>query len=289
MNYCSPFIKSGTTLELNLNTVSHIRSTILFFDSGIGGLSIYKEVQKLIPNIRYIYVFDNKNFPYGEKNEEFIKKYTLKIVKTIANRFHLTLVVIACNSASVVSLPILRKQFTFPIVGVVPAIKSAACLTRNGIIGLLATRNTIYRPYIHKLIKRFARNKCKTLMLGSIKLVELAEAKLRGEKVLLSDIKNTLEPWLNMQERPDTVVLGCTHFPLLRKEIQNILSDKIKLIDSGVAVARHVTYLLTHKELHKAITSRHNIAFCTNIDRKVTLLIPILKHYGFSSLEKLVI
>nr|MDQ6119739.1 glutamate racemase [Klebsiella pneumoniae subsp. pneumoniae] len=128
----------------------------------------------------------------------------------------LALAVIACNTASTVSLPALREKFAFPVVGVVPAIKPAARLTANGIVGLLATRGTVKRPYTRELIDRFA-NECRIEMLGSAELVELAEAKLHGEPVPLEELRRILRPWLRMQEPPDTVVLGCTHFPLYRR------------------------------------------------------------------------
>ncbi len=125
------------------------------------------------------------------------------------------LAVIACNTASTVScLPCVKVRF--PVVGVVPAIKPAARLTANGIVGLLATRGTVKRPYTRELIDRFA-NECRIEMLGSAELVELAEAKLHGEPVPLEELRRILRPWLRMQEPPDTVVLGCTHFPLYRR------------------------------------------------------------------------
>lgn len=136
----------------------------------------------------------------------------------------LALAVIACNTASTVSLPALREKFPFPVVGVVPAIKPAARLTANGIVGLLATRGTVKRPYTRELIERFA-NECQIAMLGSAELVEMAEAKLHGETVSLEELRRILRPWLRMQEPPDTVVLGCTHFPLLQEELLKVLPE----------------------------------------------------------------
>lgn len=147
------------------------------------------------------------------------------------------LAVIACNTASTVSLPALREKFPFPVVGVVPAIKPAARLTANGIVGLLATRGTVKRPYTRELIERFA-NECQIAMLGSAELVEMAEAKLHGETVSLEELRRILRPWLRMQEPPDTVVLGCTHFPLLQEELLKVLPEGTRLVDSGAAIAR---------------------------------------------------
>ena len=169
-------------------TPSDPRPTVLVFDSGVGGLSVYNEIRQLLPNLHYIYAFDNVAFPYGEKSEEFIVERVVEIVTAVQQRYSLALAVIACNTASTVSLPALREKFAFPVVGVVPAIKPAARLTANGIVGLLATRGTVKRPYTRELIDRFA-NECRIEMLGSAELVELAEAKLHGEPVPLEELR----------------------------------------------------------------------------------------------------
>ncbi|VTR51513.1 Glutamate racemase [Serratia fonticola] len=131
--------------------------------------------------------------------------------------------------------------------GVVPAIKPAAKLTANGIVGLLATRGTVQRTYTHELIERFATD-CKIELLGSSELVELAEAKLHGEPVPLVTLKKILQPWLSMREPPDTVVLGCTHFPLLSEELMQVLPEGTRLVDSGAAIARRAAWLISNQE-----------------------------------------
>lgn len=182
-------------------------------------------------------------------------------------------------------LPALREKFAFPVVGVVPAIKPAARLTANGIVGLLATRGTVKRPYTRELIDRFA-NECRIEMLGSAELVELAEAKLHGEPVPLEELRRILRPWLRMQEPPDTVVLGCTHFPLLQEELQRVLPEGTRLIDSGAAIARRTAWLLEH-EAPDAKSSDENKAFCMALTAETEQLLPVLRRYGFSTLEKL--
>lgn len=268
-------------------TASDLRPTVLVFDSGVGGLSVYDEVRQLLPDLHYLYAFDNEGFPYGEKSEDFIVERVVAVVHAITQRFPLALVIIACNSASTVSLPALRERFEFPVVGVVPAIKPAARLTRNGVVGLLATRGTVKRPYTHELVAQFARE-CKIEMLGSAELVELAEAKLHGEEVELSDVRRAVQPWLRMKEPPDTVVLGCTHFPLLRDELQMVLPEGTRLVDSGAAIARRTVWLLEHEAPH-AVSSGQNMAFCTRMDDEVMQLSPVLQRYGFPLLEKLAI
>ncbi len=266
-------------------TTSDLRPTVLVFDSGVGGLSVYDEVRQLLPDLHYLYAFDNAGFPYGEKSETFIVERVVAIVEAITQRYPLSLVIIACNTASTVSLPALRERFAFPVVGVVPAIKPAARLTRNGVVGLLATRATVRRPYTHELVSQFAGS-CNIEMLGSAELVELAEAKLHGEEVALDEVRRIVQPWLRMAEPPDTVVLGCTHFPLLREELQQVLPEGTRLIDSGAAIARRTVWLLEHEspEVH---SSQQNVAFCTALDVEAVQLSPVLQRYGFPLLEKL--
>ncbi|MGC1040988.1 glutamate racemase [Pantoea agglomerans] len=266
-------------------TTSDLRPTVLVFDSGVGGLSVYDEVRQLLPDLHYLYAFDNAGFPYGEKSETFIVERVVAIVEAITRSYPLSLVIIACNTASTVSLPALRERFAFPVVGVVPAIKPAARLTRNGVVGLLATRATVRRPYTHELVSQFAGS-CKIEMLGSAELVELAEAKLHGAEVALDEVRRIVQPWLRMAEPPDTVVLGCTHFPLLREELQQVLPEGTRLIDSGAAIARRTAWLLEHEapEVH---SSQQNVAFCTELDGEAVQLSPVLRRYGFSLLEKL--
>ncbi|KJM62687.1 glutamate racemase [Pluralibacter gergoviae] len=268
-------------------TPSDPRPTVLVFDSGVGGLSVYDEIRHLLPDLHYIYVFDNAAFPYGEKSEAFIVERVVDIVTAVRARYPLALAVIACNSASTVSLPALREKFTFPVVGVVPAIKPAARLTANGIVGLLATRGTVKRPYTRELIERFA-HECRIEMLGSGELVELAEAKLHGEPVSLDEMRRILRPWLRMPEPPDTVVLGCTHFPLLQDELKAVLPEGTRLVDSGAAIARRTAWLLEH-EAPEAKSRDENIAFCLALTPATEQLLPVLRRYGFERLEKLVV
>lgn len=276
-------LQEATTSDNNLS----VRPTILVFDSGVGGLSVYREVKKLLPNAHYIYVFDNEAFPYGEKSEEFIINRVYQIVNVVAKQQPLTLVIIACNTASTVSLPNLRAHFSFPVVGVVPAIKPATKLTRNGIVGLLATKGTVNREYTKELIERFATD-CKVISLGSADLVQLAERKLHGEQIPLTEVANAVKPWLRMPEPPDTVILGCTHFPLLIEELEQVLADGTRFIDSGAAIARRTVWLINN-QAEITPTEEQNFAYCLLMDSIVQELQPVLASEGFISLKKLAI
>jgi glutamate racemase len=285
---------AGNTTSLEAIPSDHSiipdRPTVLVFDSGVGGLSVYHEVRQMLPDLHYIYAFDNVAFPYGEKSEAFIVERVVEIVSAVEKRHPLSIIVIACNTASTVSLPALRAKFDCPVVGVVPAIKPAAKLTRNGVVGLLATRATVQRPYTHDLIARFATD-CKILMLGSAELVEIAEAKLHGAAVPLPVLKKILQPWLRMQEPPDTVVLGCTHFPLLSDELAQVLPDGTRLIDYGSAIARRAHWLIetSHQKMpaKKEGVEIESLAYCMAATPETEVLLPVLQAYGFKSIQEL--
>ncbi|MDU7786671.1 MAG: glutamate racemase [Aggregatibacter aphrophilus] len=260
------------------------KPTLLFFDSGVGGLSVYQEVQKLLPDCHYLYCFDNAFFPYSEKPEEGIVERTLKICQCIDNMYPLDLIVIACNTASTVVLPVLRKHFSIPIVGTVPAIKPAAEQTQTKHIGLLATKGTVKRQYLSDLIDKYA-SFCQVEKIGSTKLVELAEHKLHGYPIDLNEIKVELSEWENIPDL-DAVVLGCTHFPLIKSEIQQCLPQVKYFIDSGVAIAKRVKSLL--KEVKVRLKNQMNSqVFCTKPLVKEDSLLQRIHSLGFEKLSLL--
>ncbi|PHM47271.1 glutamate racemase [Xenorhabdus miraniensis] len=271
----------ATTSDLNKTT----RPTILVFDSGVGGLSVYQEIRQLLPDLHYIYAFDNEAFPYGEKTAELIIDRVVQVVDVIQRKHPLAVVVIACNTASTVSLPALRERFPFPVVGVVPAIKPAAKLSCNRVVGLLATRATVNRDYTKELITRFATD-CQVYSIGSSELVELAERKLHGKDIPLKELEKILKPWMKMKEPPDTVILGCTHFPLIAEELSQVLPDGTRLVDSGAAIARRTAWLVKNRD-DLFLTTMDNLAYCTKMEPNSEALRPVLREYGFQSLEKL--
>lgn len=212
---------------------------ILIFDSGVGGLSVYKEIQAQLPQLDYLYVFDNEAYPYGELEHDILISRVDAIVASLVEEHQIDVVVIACNTASTIVLPTLRAKLSIPVVGVVPAIKPASNLA-NKAVGLIATPATITRPYTHDLIRDFSQSKPVEL-LGSTRLVDIAEEKLRGRAVDLQELKRILVP---IEGKIDVAVLGCTHFPLIRDEIQSVLTEHVLLVDSGEAIARRVKDLL---------------------------------------------
>ena len=184
--------------------MSNKEKKIAIMDSGVGGFCILQACAQAMPQYQYIYCSDDKNYPYGTKAEEEVIKCTHSVVDALINNFQPDLVVIACNTASTVALPSLREKFSVPFVGVVPAIKPAAQLTKTGVIGLLATPATVERPYVDELISEFAPQ-YQVIKLGSKLLVDLAEQLVRGRSPNMVEIEQELMPFC--ETKCDTVVL----------------------------------------------------------------------------------
>lgn len=228
--------------------------SVLFFDSGVGGLSVLAEVRQLCPQLELRYLMDDAEFPYGLKPDDTLQQRVVQVCQQAVTAFSPDLLVIACNTASTLALPQLRQQINIPIVGVVPAIKPAAELAKGGHIGLLATPATVDRLYIQDLIQDFAEH-CNVDRFGSSQLVQWAEDYLLDGKPL-SQLKDHLQPWFNDYPAMSHVVLGCTHFPLLKQQLSQHWPH-ISWIDSGEAIARRVASLL---HLSPAATSRSQVS-----------------------------
>ncbi|GIU34310.1 glutamate racemase [Shewanella schlegeliana] len=241
---------------------------ILIFDSGIGGLSIFDEIRKVLPDQDCCYLFDNARLPYGELEESVLIEGCVELICEQAQRIAAELVIVACNSASTLVLPSLRSQLSIPVVGVVPAIKPAAKVSQARHIGLLATPGTIKRSYTLELIEQFADG-CKVELFGSSELVMLAEAKLAGDKLDLKLLESQLRPIKESQL--DTLVLGCTHFPILAQEMQQVLGHGVKLLDSGVAIAQRVAYLLNEISLERG-QNRGDVRADKNKEKSLTAI-----------------
>ncbi|MDF7666572.1 glutamate racemase [Orbaceae bacterium ESL0727] len=259
--------------------------SILIFDSGIGGLSVYNEIRKKYPALHYIYLFDNAMFPYGDKSNDFLVERVNRIIDAVIQSYPINLAVIACNTASTICLPSLRARFSFPIVGVVPAIKPASQLTKNGCIGLLATKATIKRAYTNNLIAQFAAN-CQVKLLGLSELALMAENKLQGIPVNMQELERLLQPWLTLDTIPDTIVLGCTHYPFIRDELQHVFPQSM-FIDSGNAVAARVGSLLSKQYNLNQIDQlcESNIVASTLCNEHVTKIVEKLGKYNFNKYQ----
>ncbi|WP_082252573.1 glutamate racemase [Buchnera aphidicola] len=259
----------------------NIACNILILDSGLGGLSIYKKIKNNFKNANFIYVCDNAAFPYGTKKESFIISRCLKIISTIATRENITLAILACNTASVTSLLILRNKFNFPIIGIIPNIKKAIKTTKNKTIGLLATRTTIYNKNIQNLIKFYApRIIIKTL--HNEKLIKITEEELKKKTNSMKLIKKTLNSWITSIEAPDTIILGCTHFYFIKHKIKKLFLNKINIIDSNVLISKKL-----HKILNNNFVKNENIAYLSRTSKKDKDLLNVFKKYDFIKFKKI--
>ncbi|PSF10681.1 glutamate racemase [Marinobacter fuscus] len=217
------------------------RPRVLVFDSGIGGLSVAACVHRQTPGVELVYLADNAGFPYGDKSGPAVIERCCSLVRACLRQYPSDVIVVACNTASTIVLPHLRAMTPVPVVGVVPAIKPAAGLSANRRIGVLATPATVQRPYLDELIRDFAGD-CRVIRLGHPALVQWAEGLVEGNQPPQAEVDAALAPL--SKEGVDTVVLGCTHYPLLLPWLRRSLPEVEHWVDSGDAIARRVAFLL---------------------------------------------
>ncbi|SFD37813.1 glutamate racemase [Bosea sp. CRIB-10] len=219
--------------------------TILVFDSGLGGLTVLREVMRQRPDADIVYAADDAAFPYGRLDEAALVARVLEVMERLVERFHPDLVVIACNTASTLVLPALRARFAIPFVGTVPAVKPAAERTRSGLISVLATPGTVARDYTHDLVERYAAG-CEVILVGARNLAGLAESALKGEPVDDAQIAAEIAPCFVARDgrRTDVVTLACTHYPLLLPRLQRLAPWPVDWIDPAPAIARRTAQLL---------------------------------------------
>lgn len=219
---------------------------IIVFDSGLGGLTVYAELKATLVGAQYLYVADNAAFPYGSLQEEQLVTRMLSLFARLIEREKPDVCVIACNTASTIALAPLRQRFDVPFVGTVPAIKTAAEHTKTGLFSVLATPGTVKRGYTHDLIKRYAAS-CEVTLVGASNLANLAEQHMRAEDVSKVELLREISPAFveNHGRRTDIIVLGCTHFPLLRAEMEKIAPWPVTYIDPSAAIARRTKVVLS--------------------------------------------
>jgi glutamate racemase len=218
--------------------------TILVFDSGLGGLTVLREIATARPDANCVYVADDAFFPYGAQGEAALVERVVALMATLIDTHRPDLVVIACNTASTLVLPDLRARFAVPFVGTVPAIKPACASSRSKRVSVLGTEATVKREYTRALIRDFGQG-CEVTLVGSARLAALAEAALRAEPVADAAIAAEIEPCFvgKHGRRTDTVVLACTHFPLLLDRLERLAPWPVAWIDPAPAIARRVVDL----------------------------------------------
>lgn len=219
--------------------------TVLVFDSGLGGLTVFREVAALRPDARYLYLADDAAFPYGDVAEESLIARVRAVLGDAIGRHAPDLIVIACNTASTLALQDLRTRFAVPFVGTVPAIKPACAQSTSKRVSVLGTRATISREYTRALIREFAAG-CTVALVGSPSLAAFAEAEFAGNPVPDTEIAAEIAPCFvdEAGRRTDTVVLACTHYPLLLDRFRKLAPWPVRWLDPAPAIARRVAELL---------------------------------------------
>ena len=221
------------------------RPTILVFDSGLGGLTVHREIARIRPDAILVYTADDAFFPYGAKDEPQLVARVTEVMDGLISAHRPDLVVVACNTASTIVLPHLRKRFTVPFVGTVPAIKPACATSKSRMVSVLGTPGTVRREYTKTLIRDFADG-CAVTLVGAPRLAVMAEAELNGEPSTDAEILQEIAPCFVAANnaRTDTIVMACTHYPLLLDRLERLAPWPVSFIDPAPAIARRVVDLL---------------------------------------------
>lgn len=216
----------------------------MVFDSGLGGLTVLREIAKARPDVELTLVADDAAFPYGRLEDRQLVERVVAVVERGIASLDPALVVIACNTASTLALPALRARFSIPFVGTVPAIKPACAQSKTKRVSVLATPGTVRRDYTRELVNEFAHG-CKVTLVGADLLALIAEAALRGEAVDEAEIAREIAPcFTDDGARTDTVVLACTHYPLILDRLERLAPWPVMWLDPAPAIARRVAQLL---------------------------------------------
>lgn len=252
---------------------------VLFFDSGVGGLSILAPARALMPNMPVVYAADNAGYPYGTKTDAEIAARVPALLGRLVERYRPRIAVIACNTAATVALAHVRAALDIPVVGTVPAIKPAALASKSRVIGVLGTDATVRQPYVDRLAAEHGAD-CTVLRHGSAALVAYAEARLRGAPADPAIPADALAGLTDQPggDRMDMVVLACTHFPLVLDELAAAAPHPMTFLDGGAGIARRIAYL--NGEAPWPGQAPAGQAVFTRRGDDVDALMPALVNYG---------
>lgn len=228
-------------------------------DSGVGGLSILLEIEKILPNESFVFIADQTNVPYGGKTKEQLEVLVSNLVKFLVSK-NVKIVVVACNTATVYTIDHLRSQFGLPIVGTVPVIKTLANITKTKKVGVMSTPATAKSPYLSDLIKKFAPG-IEVYKVGATHLEDLVEEGGLDRPEVNENLRKHLG--MLLEKGVDAIALGCTHYPLLRSKIEKIVGPSISIVDSGGAVARRTKQILENEGLLSSKKEGEDLYFTT--------------------------
>lgn len=259
---------------------------LLFFDSGVGGLSILGPTRALLPRSPVVYAADPAFYPYGTRSEAEISARVPALLGRLVERYHPRLAVIACNTASTIALPVVRAALDIPVVGTVPAVKPAALSSKSRVIGVLGTQATVRQPYVDRLAREFCAD-CTILRHGSRELVDYAEARLRGQPADPAIAARALQGLLAQEggDRMDVVVLACTHFPLVEADLAAASPRPLRFLHGGEGIARRIAHLTQGQPWPDRPGS--GIAVFTRLGPDIEALAPALAGFGLTEIVSL--
>jgi glutamate racemase len=256
---------------------------VLVFDSGLGGLTVLREIARVRSDADLCLVADDAAFPYARLDDRALAERVVLVLERFIKSLEPSLVVIACNTASTLALPALRARFSIPFVGTVPAVKPACAQSKTKRISVLATSATVRRDYTRELIREFA-SQCRVTLVGSEKLAEHAEALLRGEAVADELIRTEIEKcFVDEGGRTDVVVLACTHYPLILDRLERVAGWPVTWLDPAPAIARRASQLLGPQLPAIAESGR---AYFTSGTRVSPALARVLADFGIASVDE---
>ena len=232
------------------------------FDSGMGGLSVLREIHQLLPHEDLIYIADSKHAPYGDRSTQHVQQRSLEIANFLLKK-NIKVLVVACNTATALAVDLLREQLIIPVIGLEPAIKPGVKMSKTGVIGVLATQRTIESKRLHCLTLKHA-SQTKVLAQACPGLVEKVEANHLDHYDTKQLIKKYTRPLL--QQNADTIILGCTHYPFLYQTISQVVGKDIQIIETGKPVAQQLQRILQQYRLGNFLQRNGNITFYNSSD-----------------------
>ncbi len=252
--------------------MSDCNAPVGVFDSGVGGLSVLREIRRRLPHESLLYLADSAHVPYGEKSPEYIRE-RCRIIAAFFVEQGAKALVLACNTATAAGVTELRELYPdLPIIGMEPAVKPAAAATRSGVVGVLATTGTLKSARFAALLDRFAGD-VRVITQPCPGLVERIEA---GD-LASANTRAMLEGWVGplLAQGCDTLILGCTHYPFIRPLLAQLLPGDVRLIDTGAAVARHLHELLAERHLLSSGEASQRF-YCSGDPQRMAEVLPIL-------------
>jgi glutamate racemase len=256
-------------------------SPIGIFDSGVGGLTVWKTLLDKFQEESFIYFADSKNCPYGNKTEEVITDLSENIIDFLIHK-NCKLIVIACNTATSASIKLLRSKYSIPIIGIEPAIKPASFLSITGNVGVLATKGTVNGNHFKNTSEKFAKNTNVITQIG-FGLVDQVENNLIDTEETLGLLKKYIEPMIEAQV--DYIVLGCTHYPLLTNQINQITGGKINLLEPSEAIAKQTKKKLEEFDLKSQSSKRSTVIYTSG--NNLSVVNTVLSNLKIEETEKI--